>query len=237
MKKFTLEDLILFENQELLAINKPAGISTLEDRMDSANVLSVVKQKYPQIQVSHRLDKYTSGVLLFAKNSDSYRQISLQFQNREVGKVYHAVVHGQTNFQNHEINTPILIKNSGPVSLNKRKGKESNTIFNTLKNFKNFSLIECKPKTGRKHQIRIHIQSTGHSIMTDTTYGGKLAYLSELKRNYKSGRHEEKPLIDRFALHAYELSFTDNQNVLQTIKAPYPKDFKLLLKMLEKYNS
>jgi 23S rRNA pseudouridine955/2504/2580 synthase len=93
MKKRFLDDILLLENEDILVINKSSGISTLDDRKDTTNVLSEVKELYPQIKNCHRLDKYTSGALIFAKNLETYRSISLQFQNREVKKVYHALVH------------------------------------------------------------------------------------------------------------------------------------------------
>ena len=127
MKKQFLDDLILFENENVLAINKPSGISTLEDRLDAVNVLSKVKELYPQIKNCHRLDKYTSGVLLFAKNPETYRSISLQFQNRQVKKIYHAVIHGQPVFESYEVNVPLIIKNTGIVHYDTKKGKESMT--------------------------------------------------------------------------------------------------------------
>ena len=96
MKKISFNDLIIFEDSDYLAISKPPGISTLEDRQDNFNILSMAKDSYPDIQNCHRIDKDTSGVLVMAKNPEAYRHLSLQFQNREVQKIYHAVVHGQT---------------------------------------------------------------------------------------------------------------------------------------------
>ncbi len=235
MKKTFPDDLLLFENEDVLVINKPSGISTLEDRKDTTNVLSMVKDLYPQIKNCHRLDKYTSGALLFAKNPETYRSISMQFQNREVKKVYHAVVHGSTGFKNHEVDVALLIKSAGKVLFDTRKGKPSTTIFNTLKNYKSFSLVECQPLTGRKHQIRVHLKYAKHPIISDIDYDGQFVYMSQLKRNYRKTHDEERPLIGRMALHALELSFKimDGKNI--TVEAPYPKDFRILLSQLEKY--
>ena len=235
MKKFLLNDIILFENQDFLALNKPSGLSTLEDRADSANVLSLARQRYPQIQNCHRLDKYTSGVLLFAKNPDSYRSISLQFQHRQVRKIYHAIVHGQPDFLEHEVNVPLLIKNTGIVIFDARRGKESNTFFTTLKKFKSCSLVECRPITGRKHQIRVHLKYARHPIVADESYGGELIYLSQIKRKYIQTKEVERPLIGRMALHADSLEFRDSAGKSIVVKAPYPKDFRIMLRQLEKY--
>ncbi len=235
MKKQFLNDILLFENEDVLVINKSSGISTLDDRKDTTNVLLEVKELYPQIKNCHRLDKYTSGALLFAKNPETYRSISIQFQNRQVKKVYHAVVFGQTDFSNYEVNVPLIIKGSGNVNWDLRKGKDSTTTLNTLKNYRNFSLVECLPFTGRKHQIRVHLKYVQHPIIADQTYGGDFVFLSQLKRSYKKPIHSEKPLIDRVALHAFSLGFELPDGNLITVEAPYPKDFMILLKQLDKY--
>jgi 23S rRNA pseudouridine955/2504/2580 synthase len=235
MKKLKLKDIILFENEDFLALNKPSGISTLEDRSDAMNVLLLVKELYPQIKNCHRLDKYTSGVLLFAKNPDSYRSISLQFQNRQVQKIYHAIVHGQPDFSGHEVNVPLIIKNTGIVIFDTKRGKEANTFFTTLKKFKSCSLVECRPVTGRKHQIRVHLKYAKHPIIADGSYGGELIYLSQLKRKYIQTKEVERPMIDRMALHAVSLEFKDSEGKSIAVEAPYPKDFRIALSQLEKY--
>lgn len=235
MKKQFLDDLILFENENVLAINKPSGISTLEDRLDTVNVLSKVKEIYPSIKNCHRLDKYTSGVLLFAKNPETYRSISLQFQNRQVNKVYHAIVHGQAEFNQFIVDVPLIIKNTGIVHFDTKKGKESSTTFNTLKKFKTSSLVECCPLTGRKHQIRVHLKYAKHPIISDLDYGGHHIFLSKLKRNYRKTDKEERPLIQRMALHAQSLSFELPDKEMISIEAAYPKDFRVLINQLEKY--
>ena len=183
MKKLGIKDLILFENADFLAINKPHGISSLEDRAEDLNILTIAKKSFPDIQVCHRLDKDTSGVMVFAKNPIAYRHLSLQFQNRDVEKFYHAIVHGQTNFKNHLIDLPLLVKNHGIVKWDTKSGKKSNTFFTTLQNFKNYSFVECKPVTGRRHQIRVHLKFSKHSIMADTNYDGEFVYLSHIKEN------------------------------------------------------
>jgi 23S rRNA pseudouridine955/2504/2580 synthase len=235
MRKFNLEDIIIFENEAVLAVNKPSGLSTLEDRVDTHNVLSMVKELYPQIKNCHRLDKYTSGVLLFAKNPETYRAISMQFQNREVKKVYHALVHGKTEFEMLEVNVPLSIKSAGNVVFDYKVGKESTTYFNTLKNFRVCSLVECVPVTGRKHQIRVHLKYAKHLIISDEAYGGEPIFLSQIKKNYKKSEGDERPLINRMALHAYSLDFKlpGQENI--SVTAPYPKDFRLMLSQLEKY--
>ena len=235
MVKREFNELILFENADFVAINKPYGISTLEDRADKTNLLSEAKNIFPDIQVCHRLDKETSGVLILAKNPDGYRHLSLQFQNRQVQKVYHAVVHGSTDFNDFKVDLPLVVKGKGIVKWDSNSGKESNTYFTTLKNFRAFSLVKCMPVTGRRHQIRVHLKHCKHSIVADTMYEGELAYLSNIKRNYKQSKREERPMINRVALHACSISFKALDDKLVVVEAPYPKDYTVLLKLLEKF--
>ena len=236
MKNLWFKNLILFEDTDFLAITKPPGISTLEDRAETTHMLSIAKDHHSNIQVCHRIDKDTSGVLVFAKHEDAYRHLSLQFQNREVAKTYHAIVHGQTNFEDTRMDVPLTIKNQGIVKWDRKSGKESVTFFNTLQNFKSFSLLECKPVTGRRHQIRIHLKFLQHSIVGDKMYDGSMVFLSQIKRKYKHAKDEEKPLIARMALHAKNINFKKmNEDPIQ-IEAPYPKDFLVLLKQLQQFD-
>lgn len=237
MKRLGFKESILFENTDFIAINKPHGVSTLEDRADVMNILSEAKKIYPDIQVCHRLDKDTSGVLVLAKNPEGYKHLSLQFQNREVEKIYHAIVHGPTNFEAFKVDLPLLVKGKGVVKWDASSGKESNTYFTTLKNFKAFSLIKCMPVTGRRHQIRVHLKHSKHSIVADTMYEGEFVFLSHIKRKYKPGKREERPIINRTALHACSISFKTLEDEVVKIEAPYPKDFSVLLKQLEKFGS
>ena len=235
MRRQSFKELIIFENSDYLAINKPPGLSTLEDRQNSINILSIAKESYPDIQNCHRIDKDTSGVLVLAKNPDAYRHLALQFQHREVQKIYHAVVHGQSEFSHKKVDISLSVKNQGSVKWDTKKGKESITFFSTIKNYKSFSLLECRPITGRRHQIRVHLKHLGHSIISDILYDGSFVYLSQIKRKYRAGKKEEKPLIGRMALHALSISFNSLNNATILIKAPYPKDFEILLKQLNKY--
>jgi 23S rRNA pseudouridine955/2504/2580 synthase len=235
MKKHSIEDAILYENDDVLAFNKPSGISTLKDRSDTNNVLSKVRELHPKIKNCHRLDKYTSGVLLFAKNLDTYRLLSRQFEARTIRKTYHALVHGITEYHDFEVHLPLLIRGNGRVVWDKREGKPSNTTFTTMQNFKEHSLLKCIPVTGRKHQIRVHLQYANHPIVADQEYGGNMIYLSELKRNYNVSKEEERPIIDRMALHAFSIRFDLPDQKSVNIEAPYPKDLQILLKQLGKY--
>lgn len=236
MKRIDFNILILFENNDYLVINKPSGISTLTDRKDNIDLISLAKSSYPEIHACHRIDKDTSGVLVYAKNPEGYKHLSMQFQNREVIKKYHAIVQGQTEFKNYLVDIPLIEKGQGTVRWDTRNGKKSSTVFSTLENFKDYSLVECRPITGRRHQIRVHLKYAHHPILADTTYSGEYLYLSHIKRNYKPTKRAETPLINRMALHASSISFKTLTGEEQNITADYPKDFQVLLKQLRKYN-
>jgi len=225
----------LFENKDYLVINKPPGISTLDDRVDKTNILLMAKNINHGLKACHRLDKDTSGALILAKNPEGYKHVSLQFQNRNVEKYYHAIVQEKTEFENKLIDRPLVVKGQGIVRWDPKSGKDSKTYFTTMKNFDNFSLVECNPITGRRHQIRVHLKSCKHPILADKMYGGELLFLSQIKKKYKVGQRKEAPIINRTALHACSISFRTLDEKMIKIEAPYPKDFSIALKQLEKY--
>jgi RluA family pseudouridine synthase len=232
--KIKFEDIVLFENENYVVVNKPAFIATLEDRSESVNLLQLARQVYPDAQVCHRLDKETSGALAIARNPEAYRHLSIQFEKREVVKRYHAVADGLHQFSDFLVDAPILKQDDGTVRISNREGKPAQTWFNSLKSFRMHTLVECKPITGRMHQIRIHLSLSGAPIMGDTQYGGKLFYLSQVKRgfNLKKGTDEE-PFMKRMALHAFSLLFQDLDGTAIEVEAPYQKDMAALLKQLE----
>lgn len=230
--KLDFNSLIVFEDDDFLVANKPPFISSLEDRNNDVNLQMLAKRYDDSLSACHRLDKETSGCLLFAKNADAYRHASIQFERRTVDKIYHAFVNGIHEFRNLKVELPILSLNKGSVVVD-FKGKAATTTFNTLEVYKRHSLIECRPETGRMHQIRIHLSKKDAPIINDPLYGGSPLFLSELKKRYKLGRYEEEqPLIKRFALHAAALSFNNMSDERMEVKAPYPKDMRVLEKQL-----
>jgi len=231
--KFNLEKAILFQNDDYLVVNKPPFLSTLEDRNEPINLLQSVREVEPDAQVGHRLDKETSGVLAVARHPEAYRSLSVQFEERTVEKIYHAVVDGIHKFENEMVDLPILKQRDGTVKID-RLGKKAQTYFTTLQPFKNHTLVECRPITGRMHQIRLHLASLKAPICGDTTYGGKVFYLSSVKRGYNLKKDtQEEPFIKRFALHAQRLSFLGLRGEKIEVLAPYPKDLTALLNQLE----
>ena len=235
--KFTLTDHILFEDDAYLVINKPSGLSSLNDRNDPANLLTIIRNHYPGATLAHRLDKETTGVLIVAKTDEAYRVVAMQFEERSVKKIYHAVVDGTPKYEYQEVDAPIERLNDGTVKISGR-GKPSLTYLNTLETYRFHSLVAAMPVTGRTHQIRIHLSLMGTPITGDSVYGGKPFLLSSLKRGYKTGKEgEERPLISRVALHAKKIEFQGLNGHPIRAEAPYPKDFKALLNQLERFKS
>ncbi|MCB9251125.1 MAG: RluA family pseudouridine synthase [Flavobacteriales bacterium] len=238
VKNFRIEDLIVFENNDFLAINKPPDISTLDERdPERPSILGKLRESYSDYQICHRLDKETSGLLLISKRNDVYRTFTGMFEKREITKWYHGIAEGNHVFRDFEIDKPIKISSKGYSRINYREGKESLTIVNTEETFMHFTLLRCYPFTGRLHQIRVHLQSQNASLAGDPHYGGHYPMLSELKRKFNLSRTgEETPMISRVALHARSLHFT-YANEKFDLEAPYPKDFDIFLKLLRKYDS
>jgi len=232
--KLNFKELILFEDHEYIIVNKPPYLSTLEDRNDPVNLLQLAKDYHPDAQMGHRLDKETSGVIAIAKTPEAYRHLSIQFEKRQVNKLYRAVVEGIHDFDEEAIEAPLHVMANGIVKVSPQ-GKPSLTMVKTIQAYRQHTLVGCILMTGRMHQIRVHLSWKKAPIVADETYGGKPFYLSDLKRkfNLKKGT-EEQPLIKRVALHAYRLTFYGPDQRVIEAEAPYPKDMAVLIKQLEK---
>lgn len=232
--KINFKDLIVWEDADYVAVNKPPFLSTLNDRTDPVNLLALAKQYIPDAQACHRLDKDTSGVIMFARNPEAYRHLSIQFEKREVEKFYHAIVDGIHDFKDHLVDAPIAKADDGTVKISKRDGKPAQTYFSTVKAYRMHTLLECRPVTGRTHQIRIHLSVLNASITGDEQYGGKPFFLSAIKRGFNLKKFtDEQPLMKRMALHAKALVFRNITGVMVKVEVPYPKDFKALVRQLE----
>ncbi len=240
MKISDFKHMILQEDENLIFVNKPPFLPSIEDRNQSGlNLLALAKEYSPDAQVCHRIDKETSGLIIIAKNPETYRSVSMLFERRKVKKVYHAILDGIHEFKDLEIDLPILQEKGNKVRIDRLEGKKANTLFNSLEFFGHHTFIEAKPVTGRMHQIRIHLATQRASISGDTLYGGKIPYLSKIKRKYRASadeEEEESPMIRRFALHAFSIEFTDPSGNIVKVEAPYPKDFEVFLKLLRRYD-
>ena len=238
--RLNFKDLIIFENSDYILINKPPHIASLDERQadNSQSILRLAKEYANDAQLCHRLDRETSGVLAIAKNPSAYRHLSMQFEHRKVEKRYHAVVNGTHDFEMISVYLPIAMKRDGTmVAIDRQKGKEADTIFNTMKVYRNHTLVECMPITGRMHQIRIHLVCLKAPIVCDPTYGGEMIFLSDLKRKFHLKKEtQEQPIIKRVALHAHSLTFRLLNEEIIKIEAPYPKDFEVLVKQLDKFS-
>ncbi|SHG35837.1 RluA family pseudouridine synthase [Pedobacter caeni] len=240
MKYPSFKDLILFENDDYIVVNKPPFVASLDERGGSGevNILRLAKQYSADAQVCHRLDKETSGAIIIAKTPEAYRSVAMQFEKRKVNKVYHAVVDGQFTFNELFIDLPILNDGNKSVTIDRKEGKRAETIFNSIKNYRHYTLVECKPITGRMHQIRIHLATQRAAIAGDDMYRGKPVFLSSMKKGYRIAKDDEElPIMKRFALHARHLVFKGLDGADIVIEAPYPKDFATLIKLLDKFDA
>lgn len=230
---------LLFEDEHLLLVDKPAGMLSIGDRFnpDKPNLRAILRNHYGDIFVVHRLDLDTSGVMVYAKNEEIHRLLSLQFAQNEVEKLYHAVCMSPIDNEG-IINASIMESNRvrGTYMVHK-DGKEAETHYKVLERWSQFALVECKLITGRTHQIRVHMKHIGAPLLVDNKYGRADAfYLSEIIRKYYHGKYEEeRPLVSRTSLHSNSLKFTHPvTSELLKVEAPYPKDFRALIHQFTK---
>jgi 23S rRNA pseudouridine955/2504/2580 synthase/23S rRNA pseudouridine1911/1915/1917 synthase len=234
-----IKDLIVFEDDQLIALNKPSGLLSIPDREGKdISLKKMLQEKYPAIFTVHRLDKDTSGLIVFAKNDIAHKHLSMQFEARQTKKIYNGLVIGSPTNEQGTIESPIAehpAKN-GLMIIN-RKGKEAVTDYQVLETFGIYSWMQFRIHTGRTHQIRIHMKELGHPIVCDELYGdGKPLLLSSIKNKFKLSKkeEEERPILNRLALHAYQLSFSTVNGEKKELQADVPKDMRATLQQLAK---
>ena len=233
---------IIHEDEAIVVVNKAPFTLTIPDRYapEKYNLYHELIKKFGEVYTVHRLDKETSGILVFAKTEDAHKHLSHQFQKRTVEKIYLTLVAGAMHQEEGLIDKPLAphqhLQDRMVVS---KHGKPSQTHFKVVELFKNFSLVEAEIKTGRTHQIRVHFESIGYPLAVDAIYGKKESlFLSEIKlRKFKLGKdQEERPLMTRSALHAFRLTLihpTSEEKI--SFEAPLPKDFKAVVAQLRKW--
>jgi len=233
-----LTDYLVFENDDLIALNKPSGLLSIPDREGKEISLKVLLQeKYPQIFTVHRLDKDTSGLIVFAKNEETHRNLSMQFAERQTEKIYLGLVLGSLIEKKGTVNKPIAENTvkKGTMIIHQR-GKESVTDYEVLEDFGIYSWLQFRIHTGRTHQIRVHMKDIGHPVACDELYGDdKPILLSSFKSKFKLSKKEdeERPILNRLGLHAFKLKFR-NEGEYFELEAPISKDLRATIQQLEK---
>lgn len=234
-----IADITISENADWIALNKPSGLLSIPDREGKEiSLKKLLLEKYGTIFTVHRLDKGTSGVIVFAKKEAAHKYLSQQFENRETEKFYRGIIIGSPEISKGTIDAPIAENPAKKGTMNVHKnGKEALTHYSVLENFKVYSWVQFQIHTGRTHQIRVHAKHIGHPVVCDEIYGdGKPVLLSSLisKYNLSKAELEERPILNRLALHALSLKFTDMNGDEIELHAPLPKDLRALLQQLTK---
>ena len=209
---------ILFQDEYLLVIDKPAGLPVLPDGWDkdAPYLVKMLETEFGKLFVVHRLDKVTSGVLLFARTAEAHRSLNIQFDQHQVTKVYRALAEGNPTWEEHTAHHPLRVNvgHKHRTVVDHRDGKPSVTRFRVLQRLDGFCLLEAMPETGRTHQVRVHAAALGHPLLADSAYGSRVT------------RGLARP-----ALHAAALTVIHPAQAEPiTFRAPDPADFVEALK-------
>lgn len=212
---------VIYQDDHLLVIDKPAGLPVLPDgwEKDAPYLVKMLEAEFGKTWLVHRIDKVTSGVMVFARTSEAHRALNIQFENRGADKVYHAILEGEPAWKEKTARHLLLadVGKKHRTVVNDKSGKPSETRYRVLKRYPGAALVEAKPMTGRTHQIRVHASALGHPLLGDVLYGAS-----------------ETELITRPALHAYSLTITHPAGGERlTFKAEHPGDILNALKLLD----
>jgi tRNA pseudouridine32 synthase/23S rRNA pseudouridine746 synthase len=211
---------ILFENEDILAVNKPEGLASIRERQHPNPRESLFEmlcaQRGERLYVVHRIDKDTSGVILFARSAEAHRWLGRQFERRTVRKVYLALVHGVVAAEHGAIDKPLTQYGSGRIGVNPQHGREAYTEYLVAHRFGAYTLVEAYPRTGRRHQLRVHFYSLGHPIVGDRRYGDLPA-----QRRYP-----------RMMLHAQRLTIRLPDDQPLTLEAPPADSFERVIQTI-----
>jgi RluA family pseudouridine synthase len=211
---------VLFEDDDVLAVHKPEELASISERdREKENLLAQLSNVYPsKLYVVHRLDKDVSGVILFAKHAAAHKALNEQFSHRTVKKTYLAVIHGSIQEEHGIIDMPIRQFGSGRMGVDVKRGKHSLTEYSVAKRFTHYTLLHVQPVTGRRHQIRVHLYNIGYPIVGDMRYGDK-----QCQQRYP-----------RLMLHASSIEFTLLDGRKMAVNVSPPQSFDAALRMLEK---
>ena len=232
---------VIYSDDDFIVLNKRSGILIAADRYnpDAPRLDLMAEKEFGKLYAVHRIDKDTSGLIIYAKNLEAQKGISMQFEQLKVQKTYHALVYGHPLWE--DLHVDLALEPDGDARhrtvVNKKFGKPSITDFHLIGVCGPYSWIEAKPKTGRTHQIRVHLAANNLSIVCDPLYSGnqKPVRLSEVKRKWNGDEDEERPLLSRLALHAYKIQFEHPATHEQvTFTAPYARDMEAVRKQFAK---
>ncbi|MGA1979619.1 MAG: RluA family pseudouridine synthase [Sedimentisphaerales bacterium] len=236
---------IIYEDDDIIVLNKQPDMVVHPARGNTygtlVNALAFYSDKLSsglgefRPGIVHRLDRDTTGVMVITKNDTAQWKIAKQFEQRKTKKSYLAIVHGTPELTADRINAPLGVhpKIREKYAIRPEIGKEAITFYEVIESFRGFSLLKLTPKTGRTHQIRVHLSYIKHPIVGDDMYGGKLVYPWQLAEGEPA---VQEPVINRLALHAWTLEFK-HPTTKKPVKfeAPLPEDMQHLLDMLRKY--
>ncbi len=245
---------IIYEDEDLIILNKQAGILVHPARGNTHGTLVNALSFYSNSLSSglgefrpgivHRLDRNTTGVMIVTKNDPAQWKIAKQFENRQINKTYLAIVHGVPELTADRIKASLGVHPTirEKYAIRPEDGRESITFYEVIEPFRGFSLLELTPKTGRTHQIRVHLSHIKHPIVADDMYGGKLVYQWQLEDSPAPGVVQDsepvvqEPVINRVALHAFSIEFKHPRTEkMVKFEAPLPDDMQHLLDMIRKY--
>jgi tRNA pseudouridine32 synthase/23S rRNA pseudouridine746 synthase len=221
----------LYEDHDVIAVAKPAGLAVIPGRDETpAQALRGVleQERGERLWVVHRLDRDTSGVVLFARNETAHRRLSMAFEAREVDKLYWAWTRGVPSPEAGDIDVPMHTARKGrmrPALPGEEGALESRTAYRVLQQRQSsvgsIARVEARPRTGRQHQIRVHLRAAGAPLLVDPLYGRcESVAAGELG--------EGAPAVGRLTLHAAEITFRSGEGRAVTVRAPLPEDLAAL---------
>jgi len=236
---------ILYEDEAVFVVDKPAGLDSVRGQFAGAvTVLDELARlragASEELRVVHRLDRGASGVMVLARTHEAQSNLTEQWSQRRVEKVYLALVRGHVPVDEGTIDLPLQEtgRKRDPVVVDEREGKAAVTEYRRREQYRGYALLEVRPRTGRMHQIRVHLAAIGLPLVADGRYdSGEPLFLSDFKRRYRSSRREpQRPLLSRLALHAQRVTFAHPLTGEQvSFEAELPKDLRTALAQLAKY--